>query len=321
MLHKHSAVLLLLSHPSTHSNHNRRRKYLAGLTFSFLLSLLLSCTLRAQERPYFVTYSHEMEEPGNLEITNFNIAGAPAQANPFLSSTLELEYGTQGWWTTEFYLSGQATQSQSAVFNGFRVENRFRLLLQEHWINPVLYVEFEDVNAADKSLLEVVGHDGIDDFRALNSVAAQEKQRELELKLILSRNWRGWNFSQNTIFEKNLSNHPWEFGYALAASRPLGLAARETPCLFCRENFAAGLEMYGGLGDRYTSGLHNTSQYISPTVSWTVPNGPTFLFGPAFGLNDNSAGSLFRFAISYEVPQVFSHLRSTHSTHPKGTRQ
>ena len=38
--------------------------------------------------------------------------------------------------------------------------------VQEHWINPVLYAEFENINSADKALLEVVGHDGIDDFLA-----------------------------------------------------------------------------------------------------------------------------------------------------------
>lgn len=321
MLHKHNVVLHLLSHLSNHSNRNRHWKRFAGLALLFLLALPLSSTLRAQERPYFVTYSHELEEPGNLEITNFNIGGEPADADAFLSNTLELEYGTKGWWTTEFYLSGQTTQHQSTVYNGFRIENRFRTLFREHWINPVLYVEFEDVNAADKSLLEVVGHDSIKDFRELNSVTQLQKQRELELKLILSRNWRSWNFSQNTIFEKNLSNHPWEFGYALGASRLLGLVARGTPCVFCSENFAFGLEMYGGLGDRYTPGIHNTSQYISPTGSWSIPNGPTFLFGPAFGLNDNSAGSLFRFAVSYEVPQVFSRLRSMRRTQMKGTIQ
>jgi hypothetical protein len=30
---------------------------------------------KAQERPYFVTYSHEMEEPGNLDIEFFNAVG------------------------------------------------------------------------------------------------------------------------------------------------------------------------------------------------------------------------------------------------------
>ena len=27
--------------------------------------------------------------------------------------------------------------------------------MREHWINPVLYVEYVDINGADKSLLEV----------------------------------------------------------------------------------------------------------------------------------------------------------------------
>ena len=32
---------------------------------------------QAQERPYFVTYSQDMEEPGNLEIETFNVVGNP----------------------------------------------------------------------------------------------------------------------------------------------------------------------------------------------------------------------------------------------------
>ena len=64
---------------------------------------------QAQERPYFVTYSHEMEEPGNLEIEMFNAVGKPPKANRFLGANLEFEYGVKAWWTSEFYLDGQAT--------------------------------------------------------------------------------------------------------------------------------------------------------------------------------------------------------------------
>jgi hypothetical protein len=39
-----------------------------------------------------------------------------------------------------------------------------RPLWREHWINPVLYAEFEDINGANKSVLEVVGHDAGSDF-------------------------------------------------------------------------------------------------------------------------------------------------------------
>ena len=67
---------------------------------------------------------------------------------------MEFEYGVTAWWTAEAYLQGQATANDSAVFTGFRFENRFRPLPREYWINPVFYVEYEDVNRADKSFLE-----------------------------------------------------------------------------------------------------------------------------------------------------------------------
>src|SRR5277367_5804683 len=112
--------------------------------------LLVSCAaLRAQEPPYFVTYSDAMEEPGNLEISYKGIQAAPKNTNAFNSATVELEYGLKGWWTTEFYLSGQNTQNDSTIFTGFRWENRFRPLLRNHFINPVLYAEYENVNKAD----------------------------------------------------------------------------------------------------------------------------------------------------------------------------
>ena len=140
------------------------REFCLGL---FVLVLLpISC--KAQERPYFSTYSHEMEEPGNLEIEFLNISGKPPEGNRFLGSSLEVEYGIKTWWTTEFYLDGQTTQNESTIFTGYRWENRFRPLLREHWINPVLYVEFEDINGADKTLREIVGHDGKADLSEPN---------------------------------------------------------------------------------------------------------------------------------------------------------
>src|SRR5271170_3810984 len=116
-----------------------------------------SCS--AQEPPYFVTYSHDLEEPGNLEIAVKSAQASPKYANPFVSQTLELEYGATAWWTTEVYLAGQHTSNDSTIFTGFRWENRFRPLLREHFINPVLYVEYEHLTLADKGLLEVTGHD------------------------------------------------------------------------------------------------------------------------------------------------------------------
>jgi hypothetical protein len=133
----------------------------ALLLAGMVMSSCLGC--HAQEYPYFVTYSQEMEEPGNLDVEWFNAVGNPPGGNSFIGSDVEFEYGLKGWWTTEFYLDGQATQNESVIFTGFRWENRFRPLSREHWINPVLYAEFEDISA-DKALREVVGHDGRNDL-------------------------------------------------------------------------------------------------------------------------------------------------------------
>ncbi len=262
----------------------------------------------AQEPPYFVTYSDALEEPGNLEIAWKGAAASPKNGNAFTGAALEMEYGATAWWTTEVYLDGQSTKNDSTIFTGYRWENRFRPLLRNHVVNPVLYVEYEDLNQADRALLEITGHDNVTNYVVPNYIGRAVIERSLETKLILSSNWRGWNFSENFIAEKDLNEpEPWEFGYALGVSRPLALKASSRSCTFCRENFAAGLELYGGLGDTNGFGWHATSQYLGPTVGFNVPNGPTISFGPSFGLNDNSVGVIYRFKVSYEIQQIFSH--------------
>ena len=283
---------------------------------TWIAGTLLSLPIgRAQELPYFVTYSHHMEEPDSLEFEEKAATGHPDGGNRFLANALELEYGTRAWWTSELYLEGQATARESTVFTGFRIENRLRPLLSERRINPVLYVEFEDINAANKSLLEVVGHDGKPDFAEPNQETQTEKERELELKLILSSNAKGWNFSENITSEKNLKHAPWEFGYALAASRPLRLVAGIRPSIFAPENFSAGVEMYGGLGNRDSFGTHNTSHYVGPTINWSLAHGVTLTASPNFGLNDYSVARIYRIGVSYEVSQVSRWFRAQDRSH------
>jgi len=265
--------------------------------------------LYGQEKPYFVTYSSDLEEPGNLEVSSKTVQSAPQYGNPFVSETLEFEYGAKAWWTTEVYLTGQHTFNDSTVFGGWRWENRFRPLPTQHAVNPVLYAEYEDVNLAEKSLLEVTGHASVSDFLLTNAQARAALERSLELKLILSSDYKGWNFAENFIAEKDFSSDPWEFGYALGISRPLALAASAKRCVFCRENFAAGAELYGGLGDANSFGLNATSQYLGPAVIFNIPNGPSITFGTDFGLNANSLGVIYRFNVSYEFQQVFRRLQ------------
>src|SRR5262249_7399847 len=128
--------------------------------FILFAALAITPVIRAADGPYFITYSHHMEEPGNLEFASNQVVGTPNGGNTFLSNLIEMEYGVKAWWTAELYLSGQSTASQSTLFTGYRLENRIRPLMREHWINPVLYLEWSDTNGADKSLREIVGHDG-----------------------------------------------------------------------------------------------------------------------------------------------------------------
>jgi hypothetical protein len=272
-------------------------------TLALVAVLGLQPIARAGEGPFFVTYSHQMEEPGNLEITTKDVTGKPGDGGRFLGSAVEFEYGVKGWWTSEVYVDGQTTGGDSTLFTGFRWENRFRVLRREHWINPVLYVEFEDINGADKTLLEVVGTDAKADLLAPNAVARAEKQREIETKLILGSYFKGWTLAENFIAEKNVSHAPYEFGYAVGLSRPLGLEARPDRCNVCAENLQAGVEMYGGLGTHAGFGLRETSHYIAPTAAWTLANGIRFSVSPAFGLTDTSARFLLRWGVSYEIDQ------------------
>ena len=278
------------------------RKAFSLISFVLLLFLTYFTPVTcAQESPYFVAYDHYLEEPENLEIEYFSAFGTQRGGNDFHSFWMEFEYGATAWWTTEFYLDGQTTFGDSTIFTGVRWENRFRPLKREHFVNPILYVEYEHKSAADKILKEVEGHDVEADFLTPNGVARQDIGNEMELKLILSSTFRGWNLTENTLAAKDLSNSPWEFGYALGISRSLALKASAKRCAFCRQNFVAGAEMYGGLGDRHHFGLRDTSHYVAPVLGWNLPSGWTLRVSPGFGLNDNSHRLLLRWGVSREI--------------------
>ena len=272
------------------------------LAICWLLPWVLCARLAgSQESPYFVTYDHYLEEPGNLEVEYFSTFGTQGTGNDFHAYWIEFEYGVKAWYTTELYLDGQTTFGDSTIFTGFRWESRIRPLQREHFLNPVLYFEYEQISEADKILKEVEGHDVAQDHAAPNALTRQTVNHELEFKLILSKTFNGWNIAINPLATKSLlPGVPWEFGYATGVSRPLALKASTQSCNLCRENFIAGLEMYGGLGDTQNPGLHDTSHYLAPVVAWNVPSGWTLRLSPGFGLNDSSHRLLLRWGVSRE---------------------
>ncbi|MFZ0688103.1 MAG: hypothetical protein WAM89_21375 [Terriglobales bacterium] len=280
-----------------------REKSSGSILVALFFSLLVfgPFPLPAQESPYIVTYDHYLEEPGSLEVEYFSTFGTQRGGNDFNAFWSEFEYGATAWWTAEVYVSGQTTFNDSTIFTGTRFENRFRLLQREHLVNPVLYIEFENTNAADKILKEVEGHDVESDYALSNALLRKEHDHELEMKLLLSSTFKGWNFAVNPIVTKNLlPSESWEFAYAVGASRPFALKASPNRCNLCPENFIAGVEMYGGLGDARSLGLHDTSHYLAPVVAWNLPSDWTVRVSSGFGLNDNSHRLLLRWGLSRE---------------------
>ena len=260
----------------------------------------------AQDRivsPYFITYDHYMEETDTLEVATNQTLGRDPTINTFWSNWTEFEYGARKWWTTELYLDSQHTRHEGSVFTGFRFENRFRPFLEQHRVNPVFYVEYEHLNGADKTLKEIVGFDNVERLRVPNGVAREEKEREIETRLILSSQIGEWNLSENLIGSKGIHGGRWEFGYAVGASRPLApITGRR--CTFCKERFAAGAELYGGLGEWGDFTVRGTSQYLAPVMIWTLPSETSFRFSPGWGLTGLSVNTLIRFSVSQEIDGV-----------------
>lgn len=278
--------------------------------FALILgTLCLAPALSAQESPFFVTYNHHMEEPGNLDVEVSTTSGVRRAGQvSYTAPYMELEYGVTAQWTSEFYLEGQSTIGDSTVFTGWRWENRYKPLAREHWINPVLYLEYESVNEASRILKEVEG--GGADLSSSNAVLTPQRDHELEGKLILSSDYRDWNIAGNFITAKNFSQSEGvEFGYSVGASRPLATLASGVECRFCRENFIAGAEIYGGLGSTIDGfGVHGTQHYVAPVISWLVTENSTLRFSPGFGLTHESNPVLIRFGYTYEVQGVRSRL-------------
>ena len=267
-----------------------------------LVACVLTVALRAgcaQDRPYFVTYWHDLEERGEMEVASRTAIATPKPGNPFGAMAAELEYGLVDWWTVELYVDGQATDEDSAILTGFRFENRIKPLKGEHVVNPVLYVEYGNVTGADKTVLEVVGHDDQDDLNTPNGTARRTHEHEGEFRLILSSNVGAWNFAENFIFEKDLGHAPWEFGYSVGATRPLRAHSTRS-CRFCADRVVLGAETYGGLGDTSALTLGDTSHYIAPLLGWAFSNRARMSFSPGFGIGQTSLNRVYRIELAYE---------------------
>jgi hypothetical protein len=276
-----------------------------SLWLQLAMAVLLAACQRANafEDTYFVTDHHHLPEAGTLGIANYSVVGAPKQGNGFVGSQMELEYRITNWWATQVQFDGQTTWNDSTIFTGYSWTNKFKLFPDNHWLNSALVVSWEDGNAADKCVAEIEGHAAEEGFALSNDDLRKIHEHELEMKLVVSRDYKGWNFAGNVMAAKDLAGEPWEFGYSVGTSRPLSTADGDEHCVFCRKSVSAGLEFYGGLGNAHSVGLQNTPHYLGPEMSWKLTDRLAVKVGPHFGLTPQSEHFLVHFGVIYDIPK------------------
>lgn len=284
------------------------------MKFTTILGMLLLAASLAhtQESPYFVTYDHHLEEPGNIAVETSTTMGIPRprEGNDpwerpqsfYAAPYVELEYGLTQKVTSALYIEGQGTVGDSALFTGWRAETRYRPMKKEHLINPVLYLEYESLNDASRIAKDIVGEGP--QLDNANGLLRASKAHELETKLILSSDVRSWNIAGNFVVDKNLlRGEGFEFGYAIGVAKSLA-PVTSSDCTWCRQRFVAGLEMYGGLGSTLTGfATRDTAQYVAPTVSWSLREKGTFRFSTAIGIGHETSRALFRMGYSFDIPR------------------
>ncbi|MBI3910375.1 MAG: hypothetical protein HY320_05510 [Armatimonadetes bacterium] len=173
---------------------------------------------------YFVTYNHHIKK-GETELMIMTDLTAPAErtrkVGNYLSNMLELEYGVSDQLATELMLEGFFDTTHGfGKFTGFRWENRYRLSrAKNRGLNPVLYMEYEDLDPDTRFKMEVSGRE---DGKGEPPELEGKRERIMETRLVLSRDIGPWNVAFNWINETDTRRGGFtDFGYTFGIRRAL----------------------------------------------------------------------------------------------------
>lgn len=250
---------------------DKSRKWSFCLPALLLASLGLTGPAEAGSNGFFVTYNSEIEK-GELELMLMNDITAPSHFRrdegfgTYMSHMIELEYGITSQLATEFMMEWfEDFETGDAAFTGFRWENRYRLFKNDVPLNPMVYVEYEDLDPRTRYKMEVSGW--IDPPYA-ESAEEPDRERILETRLVLSQDVGPVNLAFNWINETDLASGDTAFGYALGAMWMLHGEHEEHH----GKGVGLGLEMYGALGDTKSFGLNPKRQehYLGPIIMYHI---------------------------------------------------
>jgi hypothetical protein len=274
---------------------------------------LLGNQARAGNEANFVLYDHHTDAKGETEINVFSdFSNAVGDDPSYAAQLVEIEHSITDRWTAALYLEGDAIEGENYDFAGWRIENRYRLFEYGAFLNPVLYVEYENLKPDHKYLLEVTG-------RTDTPEGPDRTEHEIDSKLILGQDLSSkLDVAFNWINEANLDTGRWEFGYALGLNYSLYGEGNEeaeehgenersersqASSNWTLKEMKIGVEVYGGLGDS-TRGVtldpDVTQQYAELNLRTEFSNGVNIMVGGAAGLTDESERGRLRLMLGYE---------------------
>ena len=279
-----------------------------------ILALIVGCLFvrhaSAGNEANFVLYDHHTDEKGETEVNVFgDFSNAVGDEPRYSAQLFEIERALTDRWEAALYLEGDKIKDEDYQFGGLRLESRYRLFDYGVFLNPVLYVEYENLNPEHKYLLDVTG-------RTDTPEGPEKWEHEIESKLIVGHDITNkFDVAFNWINETNLDTGRWEFGYALGFNYALvGEANQEAEEHEAHgharkgsgweiKEVKLGGELYGGLGDS-TLGLtldpNVTQQYAGLNLKTEWANGLHLMVGGAAGLTKESERGLLRLMLGYE---------------------
>ncbi|MBI4509479.1 MAG: hypothetical protein HY698_07565 [Deltaproteobacteria bacterium] len=255
--------------------------------------------------PFFVLYDHRTHEPGEIEVMPmFDIASEP-NGEMFLAYMVEVDLGLAERLQLDLMAEGHYAENEGYRATGFRIESRYRLFDRVP-LNPVFYVEYEDLDVRTRYQMEVSGRHPAEGEEE-EEPSGRPRERVLETRLILSDEVGPARLSFNWINESSLVDGITAFGYALGASMPLGRAKSEHAEHSehgghdSHAGTRVGIELYGAFGDTESFGPDPDTRehYASVNLMRHFPSGWMVKIAGSVGLTEVSR-DLFRVGVGYE---------------------
>jgi hypothetical protein len=251
----------------------------------------------------FVLYNQHTAEKGEKEIKLYSDFSNAGLEDGYSAQLLELEYGVTDRWTSALYFEGVKIDGESYDFGGWRFENRVRVFDERVLLNPVLYIEYEQLEPEHRYKTAVTGRtDGEEEEEE------ETTEHELETRLILGEDLsKRLNVAFNWINEVDFDSGNWEFGYVAGLNYTLLSEEGEHESAGSKgcdlEELKLGVEFYGGLGDS-EAGLtldgSDTEQYVGINLKGELENGVEIGAGVALGLTEDSEDAIIRTMVGYE---------------------